>query len=86
MHFHGWAIGCFAHPYVKVFAFACFEEQHIVAVVELGYFVELIELGLGVELCIFSAVWKKRVKVVEKMPMPDIVSTSHIWNDGLVCL
>lgn len=34
VHFDGGAVGGFAHPGVEVFAFASFEEEDIVAVVE----------------------------------------------------
>jgi hypothetical protein len=34
VHFHSRAIGGLAHPTVQVLAFPCFEEKHIVAVVE----------------------------------------------------
>ena len=36
VHFHGWPVRRFAHPYVEVFAFAGFEKEDIVAVVEVG--------------------------------------------------
>lgn len=42
MHLDGWAIGCFAHPYVEIFAFAGFEEENVIAIVEFGQLVELV--------------------------------------------
>lgn len=42
MHLDGWAIGCFAHPYVEIFAFAGFEEEYVIAIVEFGQLVELV--------------------------------------------
>lgn len=42
MQLDGWAIGCFAHPYVEIFAFAGFEEENVIAIVEFGQFVEMI--------------------------------------------
>ena len=39
MQLYGGAVGRFAHPDVEVFAFAGFEEEHVVAVVEVGEFV-----------------------------------------------
>ena len=59
MHLHGRAIGCFAHPYVKIFALTGFEEQNIITVVEFGKFIELVELRFGVEFRIFAAVREK---------------------------
>lgn len=67
MHLHGRAIGRFADPYVEVFALSRFEEEDVIAVVELGKFIQLVELGLGVQLCIFAAVRKEKVKIVEEM-------------------
>lgn len=42
MHLDGRAIGCFAHPYVEIFAFAGFEEENVIAIVEFGQLVELV--------------------------------------------
>ncbi len=69
MHLHGRAIGRFADPYIEVFALSRFEEKDVVAVVELGEFVELVELGLGVELRIFATVGEEGVEVVKEMSM-----------------
>jgi hypothetical protein len=51
-------IGHFTHPHIKIFSFARLEEEQIVAVVQLGELVELVELRLGVELGFFLAVRK----------------------------
>jgi hypothetical protein len=48
MEFDGGTVGGLAHPDVKIFAFAGFEEEDVVAVVEVGEFVELVEFGLCV--------------------------------------
>lgn len=69
VHLHGRAIGRFADPYVEIFALSRFKEEDVVAVVELGEFVELVELGFGVELRIFAAMGEERVEIVEKMSM-----------------
>ena len=66
---HSWAVGRFAHPYIEVFTLPRFEEQDVVAVVEFGEFIELVEFGLGIELCIFTAVRQERVKVVQEVSM-----------------
>ena len=55
MHFDGRSIGRFAHPYVEVFSLARFEKEDVVAVVEFGKFIELIEFGFCVEFGIFAA-------------------------------
>lgn len=41
VEFDGGAIGRFGEPEVEVFAFACFEEEDIVCIVEIGKFVQL---------------------------------------------
>ena len=65
--FHSWSIGRFAHPYVEVFPLPRFEEQDVVAIVEFSKLVELIELCLGIELCIFTTVRQEGVKVVQEV-------------------
>lgn len=69
MHFDCRPIWRFAHPYVKVFAFSGFEEEHVVAIIEFSKFVELIELGFSVEFCIFAAVREESVNIVEKVSL-----------------
>ena len=69
MHLGCRPIGGFAHPYVEVFALARFEEEDIVAVVEFGDFVELVEFCFGVEFCVFAAVGEEGVEVIEEMTM-----------------
>ena len=56
MHLDRWAVWGLAHPDVQVFALPSLKEQHIVAIVEIRQLVELVQLGLGVELRIFPAV------------------------------
>lgn len=67
MRLYGGAIGGLAHPYIEVLALPRFEEQDIIAVVEFGQFVELVELGLGIKLCIFSAVRQEGVEIIKEM-------------------
>jgi len=50
MKLYGGSVRRLAHPQIKIFAFACLEKKHIVAVVKFGQFVQLIELRFGVEL------------------------------------
>jgi hypothetical protein len=59
-----------AEPHVQVLSFPRLEEEHVVAVVELGQLVELVQLGLGVELGVFAAVREHRGEVIEKVPVP----------------
>lgn len=53
---YSWSIGGFAHPEIEVLPFAGFEEEDVVAVVEVGDFVEVVEFGFGVEFGVFAAV------------------------------
>ena len=70
MHLDRRPIGRFAHPYVKVFAFTRLEEENVVAVVELGEFVELVKLSFRVEFCVFAAVREEGIEVIEEMSVP----------------
>jgi len=48
MHLDSGAVGRFAHPRIQILAFPGFEEEHIVAVVELSELVQLVQFRLGV--------------------------------------
>lgn len=61
------AVWRLAHPDVEILALAGLEEADVVAVVEIGKFVELVEFGFCVELGVFPAVRQKRVQVIEEM-------------------
>lgn len=67
MHLDGGPVGRLAQPYIEIFGFARFEKEHIVAIVEVGQLIQLVELGLGVELCIFAAVRYEGVEIVHEM-------------------
>jgi len=67
MHLDRGSVGCFAHPCVQVFPFACLEEEDVVAVVEVCQLVELVEFCFRVEFGIFSAVREERVEVVDEV-------------------
>lgn len=67
MQFHRGTVGCFGEPDVKVLALARLEEEHVVAVVEIGELVELVELRLRVEFGIFSAVGEEAVEIIEEV-------------------
>jgi hypothetical protein len=60
----------FAEPQVEILAFSCFEEHDVVCVVEFGQFVQFVELGLGVELGVFSPVREEGCEIIQQMPMP----------------
>lgn len=67
MHFHGRSIGRFTHPEVQVPFFPSLKEESIIAVVEFGKLVKLVEFGFRVELGVFAAVRKEGGNVVQKM-------------------
>ena len=46
----------FGNPGVEVFALSSLEEEDIVAGVEIGELVELVEFGFRVEFCVLSGV------------------------------
>lgn len=60
-------IGSLAHPQVQILAFPCLEEKDIVAVVEFGEFVQLIQLRFCIELGIFAGMGKEGGKVVKEV-------------------
>lgn len=51
VHFHRWTIRGFAHPAIEILSFSRFEKEDIIAVVQLGEFIELVEFGFGVSVC-----------------------------------
>jgi hypothetical protein len=67
MHLDRRSIWGFAHPRIQVLALASLEEEHIVAVIEFGELVELVQFCLGVQLCFLTAMRKERIEVVEEM-------------------
>lgn len=69
MHLDRRTIGRFAHPDIKVLAFSGFEKKHIIAVIQFGKLIQLIQLGFGIEFCIFAAVREKSVEIVEEVPV-----------------
>lgn len=78
VEFYCRAVWGVAEPEVEVFAFAGFEEEDVVAVVEVGEFVELGELGFCVEFGVFAGVGEEGVQVGEEVA----VSTSLVVRKG----
>lgn len=64
MELDGRPVRDFAKPNIQILALPCLEEEHVVAVVELGQLVQFVQLCLGVEFCIFSAVGEHCCNVV----------------------
>jgi hypothetical protein len=50
-----WSIGHLAHPNIEILSLSGFEKKNIIAVVQFGELVQLIQLGLGVELGLLLA-------------------------------
>jgi hypothetical protein len=69
VEFYGGTVRGFGEPDVEILAFAGFEEEDVVAVVEVGEFVELVQLGFRVELGVFAGVREEGVEVVEEVAM-----------------
>ena len=67
VHLDGGAVRRLGQPDVEILAFTGFEEHDIVAVVEVGEFVELGKLGLCVEFGVFARVREEGVQVVEEV-------------------
>ena len=81
-------IGRLAHPCIKVFAFASFEEKDIIAIVQFGNFVKLEQLAFGVKLRFFATMWKEGIEVIQEMSMPwifcqHIVKEMHFFIEML---
>jgi hypothetical protein len=77
-------IGWLAHPCIEVFAFAGFEEEDIVAIVEFGDFVELEQLTFGVKLRLFTTVGKEGIEVIQEMSMSLDILSAHYKGNALL--
>lgn len=66
---HSRSVWHLAQPHIEIFSFPGFEEQHIVAVIQIRELAELVKFGLGVELGVLLAMGHHRCKVVQKMAM-----------------
>ena len=63
VHLERGPVGRFGEPDVEVFALARLEVHDVVAVVEVGELVELLQLGFGVEFGVFAGVGEEGVEV-----------------------
>jgi len=54
VEFNSWSIRRFAHPQIKIFSLPSLKEEYIIAVVEFGELVQLVEFGFGVEFGVFA--------------------------------
>lgn len=57
MELDGGTVWRLAHPDVEILALTSLEEKDVVAVVEVGKFVQLVKFRLGVEFCVLATVW-----------------------------
>lgn len=69
VHLDSRSVRCLAHPEVEILPLARLEEEDIVAVVQFGELVQLVEFGLGIELDVLAGVWEERVQIIEEMAM-----------------
>ena len=67
VHLDGGSIGRLAHPQIEILRLPGFEEEHIVAVVQIRQLVELIQLRLRVQLGVLAAVRQQRIYVIQKV-------------------
>ena len=75
VHLDGGAVRRLGQPDVEILAFAGLKEHDIVAVVKVGEFVKLGELGLCVEFGVFARVREEGVQVVEEVAVSvDVIS------------
>ena len=83
VEFESRAIGRLGHPEVEVFALARFEKEYVVAVVEVGELVELVEFGFGVEFGVFAGVGEEGVDVVEEVAVSVVYMSD--WGLNALC-
>lgn len=71
------SIGYLAHPNIEILPFSRLEEENIVAILNGGEFVELVQLRLRVELGILAAMRKHRGNIVKKMTVSNCFRISN---------
>lgn len=64
MELDGGAVGWFREPEVEILCLASFEKKDIVAVVEVGELVELVELGFCVKLGVLAGVGEEGREII----------------------
>jgi len=80
VHLDGGAVRRLGQPDVEILAFAGLKEHDIVAVVKVGEFVKLGELGLCVEFGVFARVREEGVQVVEEVAVSACVVSTEIFG------
>jgi hypothetical protein len=71
MELYGWTIWRFTQPGIEVFSFPGLEKQDVVAVVQLGELIELIQLALCVKFRLLSSVRKESCEVIEEVSVSE---------------
>jgi hypothetical protein len=71
VHLHRRAVRRFRKPYVQILALPRFEEEDVVAVVQVGELIQLVQLGLSVEFGVFARVRQKRMQVGEEVAVAE---------------
>lgn len=67
MELYGRAVGDLAAPQVQILALSRFEKEAVVAVVQFGELVQLVELALGVELGVLATMGHHVCQVAEEV-------------------
>ena len=67
MHLHCRTVWRLAHPQVEVFPLSRLEEENVVTVIEVGKFIQLVELCFRIQFGVFAAMGQKRVEVVHEV-------------------
>lgn len=67
------SVGRFAHPHVQILPLPRLEEEDVVAVVQVRNLVQMVQLRLGVQLCVFAPVGEHCDYVFEEMAVAALV-------------
>lgn len=67
----GGTVGSLGHPHVQIHMLSGLKVQNVVAVVHLSNLVELVQLGLGVELGLLSTMGKHGLEIADEMSLSE---------------
>lgn len=84
MELHSRTIRRLREPDVEILGLSGLEEEDIVAIVQIGELVQLVEVGFRVEFGVFAGVRKERVEVVQQVAVA-IALVSIDERDAIVC-
>lgn len=84
MELDGRSIRNLTQPHVKILSLPCLEEKYIVAVVEFCQLIELVQLRLGIEFGVFSAMGEHRCNIVQEMTVPAQIPKSEACAEWFI--